>query len=90
MPTPVLPIDELLAPISDEKPAGEDISLAPEWQTINEARRADKLTGRQNTDWPMLFEVLKECLVQRAKDLRLAMWLTEASVRCAESRSLGH
>jgi len=81
MSTPVLPIEELLAPISEEKPAGEDISLAAEWQTINEARRADKLTGRQNTDWRMLFGVLTDCLAHKAKDLRLGMWLTEASVK---------
>jgi type VI secretion system protein ImpA len=81
MSTPVLPIEELLAPISEEKPAGEDISLAPEWQTINEARRADKLTGRQNTDWRMLSDVLTDCLAHKAKDLRLGMWLTEASVK---------
>jgi hypothetical protein len=29
----------------------------------------------------MLFDVLCECLAHKAKDLRLAMWLTEASVR---------
>jgi len=81
MPTPVLPIDELLAPIPGEKPAGEDIALAPEWQIINEARRADKLTGRQNTDWRMLQEVLTGCLAHKAKDLRLAIWLTEASIK---------
>jgi type VI secretion system protein ImpA len=81
MPIPPLPIDELLAPISEEHPAGEDISLAPEWQTINEARRKDRLLGRQNTDWPMLHEVLVDCLAHKAKDLRLAMWLTEAEVK---------
>lgn len=81
MAIPALSIDELLAPISEERPAGEDITVAPEWQTINEARRKDRLLGRQNTDWPMLREVLVDCLAHKAKDLRLAMWLTEAEVK---------
>jgi type VI secretion system protein ImpA len=81
MSIPALPIEEVLAPISEERPAGEDISLAPEWQTINEARRQDRLLGRQNTDWPMLHEVLVDCLAHKAKDIRLAMWLTEAEVK---------
>jgi type VI secretion system protein ImpA len=81
MATPALSIEELLAPISQEHPAGEDISLAPEWQTINEGRRKDRLLGRQNTDWPMLHEVLVDCLAHKAKDLRLATWLTEAEVK---------
>src|SRR6478672_9013824 len=81
MAIPPLAIDEILAPISEEHPAGEDISLAPEWTTINEARRQDKLLGRQNADWPMLHELLSACLAHKAKDLRLAMWLTEAEVK---------
>ena len=81
MSIPALAIEELVAPISEERPAGEDISLAPEWQTINEARRQDRLLGRQNTDWPMLHEVLVDCLAHKAKDIRLAMWLTEAEVK---------
>jgi type VI secretion system protein ImpA len=81
MSTPVLPVEELIAPISEDKPAGEDVSLLSEWQAINEARRADKLTGRQNTDWRLLFDVLTDCLAHKGKDLRLGMWLTEASVK---------
>jgi type VI secretion system protein ImpA len=77
-----LPIlDDLLAPISQDHPAGEDITLAPEWQAINEARRKDKVLGRQNADWPRIQQLLAESLANKSKDLRLAIWLIEANLK---------
>ncbi|MGA2723885.1 MAG: type VI secretion system protein TssA [Bryobacteraceae bacterium] len=78
-PEPIL--EDLLAPISEEHPAGEDITLAPEWQAINEARRRDKLLDRQNADWPLIRQLLSQALAHKSKDLRLAVWLTEANVK---------
>ena len=68
-------LENLLAPISEDHPAGEDITLAPEWQAINEARRRDKVLGRQNADWPLIKQLLSEALAHKSKDLRLAVWL---------------
>ena len=74
-------LENLLAPISADHPAGEDITLAPEWQAINESRRRDKVLGRQNADWPLIQQLLSEALAHKSKDLRLAVWLTEANVK---------
>jgi len=81
MATPAPILENLLAPISEEHPAGEDITLASEWLAINEARRKDKLTGRQNSDWPLIQQLLTQALAQKSKDLRLAVWLTEANMK---------
>ena len=37
----MLELDELLAPISDSSPSGEDLSFSLEYDAIQEARRAD-------------------------------------------------
>ncbi len=74
-------LEDLLAPISEEHPAGEDITSAPEWQPINEARRRDKVLGRQNADWPLIQQLLSQALAHKSKDLRLAVWLAEASLK---------
>ena len=76
-------INDLLAPISDERPAGEDIALAPEWVAISEARRRDKVDERKNSDWPLIQGLLKDALARKSKDLRLAVWLTEANIKLA-------
>jgi type VI secretion system protein ImpA len=81
MAAPAPAIDSLLAPIPGERPAGEDITIAPEWQAINEARRRDKLLDRANCDWKLIEGLLTDCLQHKTKDLRLAIWLTEANVR---------
>src|ERR1017187_9023940 len=80
MATAALNLENLLAPISADHPAGEDITLAPEWQAINESRRRDKVLGRQNADWPLIQQLLSQALAHKSKDLRLAVWLTEARV----------
>jgi type VI secretion system protein ImpA len=83
MATPAPILENLLAPISEERPAGEDITLTPEWLAINESRRKDKLLGRQNADWPLIQQLLTQALAQKSKDLRLAVWLTEANMKLA-------
>src|ERR1035437_637536 len=81
MAAPATILEDLLAPISEDHPAGEDITVAPEWQAINEARRKDKVLGRQNADWPLIKQLLGEALAHKSKDLRLAVWLTEANLK---------
>jgi len=81
MATPAPTLENLLTPISADQPAGEDISLAPEWLAIKEARRRDKLSERQNADWPLIRQLLTQALTQKSKDLRLAVWLAEANMK---------
>jgi type VI secretion system protein ImpA len=80
-------LEELLQPISAEKPAGNDQSSEPEWQAIKEARRSDDKLARgswerplKDSDWQAVKELSVELLSQKTKDLRLAVFLTEANL----------
>src|SRR5438067_10345848 len=89
MPTAQLYTDDLLDPISAEQPAGADLRWTPEWDRIKEARRADDgldpgkwaKRERKTADWRLVQEIAAEMLRERSKDLQLAIWLTEASVK---------
>ncbi len=82
-------IDEFLDPISADQQAGEDLRWKPEWDRIKEARRADdgldsgKWAKRDHkaADWRLVQELATAMLLKRSKDLQLAMWLTEASIK---------
>ncbi len=79
-------LDALLAPISDSSPCGEDMSFSLEFDQIAEMRRQDDptldqgewVTALKTADWPGVAESCSTLLNTRTKDLRLAMWLTEA------------
>lgn len=76
----------LLAPVSEREPAGEDLSFSLEFDEIAEMRRADDpslsqgewVTALKVADWAGVAETCERLLATRSKDLRLAMWLTEA------------
>ncbi|KLJ02878.1 type VI secretion system protein TssA [Luteimonas sp. FCS-9] len=78
--------DDLLAPISDHAPCGEDLSFSPEFDAIQEARRADDPTLAQGewvtelkyADWSRVLATTETLLRERTKDLRLAAWYAEA------------
>jgi type VI secretion system protein ImpA len=79
-------LEALLAPISDASPCGEDMSFSAEFDQIAEMRRQDDptldqgewVTSLKVADWPGVVEACTQLLRTRTKDLRLAMWLTEA------------
>lgn len=79
-------LEVLLAPLAEHAPCGDDLSFSPEFDTINEMRRADDATIDQGewvtslkvADWPGVARTCETLLSTRTKDLRLAMWLTEA------------
>jgi type VI secretion system protein ImpA len=80
-------LEELLQPISADKPAGDDQSGEPEWQAIKEARRSDDKLARgswdrplKESDWHAVKELSLELLGRKTKDLRLAVFLTEANL----------
>jgi len=89
MPTALLTIEELLDPISADRPAGEDLRWTPEWDRIKEARRADdglntgkwQRRDRKRAEWPLVQQLATALLQSRSKDLQLATWLTEANVK---------
>lgn len=82
----MLELEDLLAPISDTQPTGEDLSFSTEFDAIQEARRADDPTLEQGewitdikyADWAVAARMCRDLLQTRTKDLRLAAWFTEA------------
>jgi len=80
-------IDELLTPISESAPCGEDMSFSTEFDAIAELRREDDPTLDQGewvtdlkvSDWPGVVRMTEQLLSTRTKDLRLAGWLTEGA-----------
>lgn len=85
----MLELDDLLAPISDDLPAGEDLSFSAEFDAIQDARRADDPTLDQGewvtdikyADWAAAAKLCEDLLRTRTKDLRVGAWLTEANAR---------
>lgn len=80
---------DLLKPISDIQPCGEEISFSREIDVIIEARRSEDATLNQGewvtevktASWPIVTENCVSLLRLKSKDLRFAVWLTEASVK---------
>lgn len=86
---PALPtggIEELLAPVSAEAPAGESLRYDAVQDRIRELRREDDPTLPQGVwkrelkkaDWRGVASEASQALRTRSKDLQLAGWLTEA------------
>ena len=78
--------DLLLAPLPGGQPGGEDLSFSAAFDDIAEMRRADDPTLKQGewvtpikqADWSGVAKSCASLLATRTKDLRLALWLTEA------------
>lgn len=78
--------DLLLAPLPGNQPGGEDLSFSAAFDDIAEMRRADDPTLKQGewvtpikqADWASAATLCESLLTSRTKDLRLALWLTEA------------
>jgi type VI secretion system protein ImpA len=89
MPTDLILSDDILDPISSDRPAGADLRWTAEWDRIKEARRADDSLeagkwvkkDRKIADWRTVRELAIAALKERSKDLQLALWLTEANMR---------
>lgn len=90
-------LEQLLKPVSEAAPCGEDMAFSPELDAIAQARKADDpsleqgawVTTLKEADWKF---VAKRCAVlieTRSKDLQLAVWLAEASAKTAGLRGLG-
>jgi type VI secretion system protein ImpA len=89
MATERLLTDDLLDPISPQEPAGANLRWLPEWDRIKEARQSEDglQAGKwakkdpKSANWPLALELATAMLRERSKDLQLAMWLTEASLK---------
>ena len=84
--TTIIDIDTLMAPLSGENPAGEDMGFSAEYDAIKEARRADDPNLPQGdwqqklkvAEWPKTRDLTLDVLTAKSKDLQIACWLTEA------------
>ena len=81
-------VDELLKPIAGDNPAGADLRYDPVYDAIREARREDDMlnqgawqTERKVADYPKVISLATEALKSKSKDLQIAAWLTDASLR---------
>ena len=88
----MLIIEQLLAPVSELNPCGEDIAFSSEVDAIAKARQADDptleqgawVTSLREADWKFVSSRCAQLIEKRSKDLRLAVWLAEA---CAKTDS---
>jgi type VI secretion system protein ImpA len=88
--------DQLLNPISADQPSGADLAFAPELDAITEARKFDDpsldqgewVTELKEADWDFVARRCASLLETRSKDLRLAVWLAEASAKRDGMRGL--
>src|SRR5580698_6155614 len=80
--------NDLLKPISEDQPSGENLRYAPVYDKIKEARREDDdapqglwQRERKVADWPITIKLIGETLATKTKDLQLVAWLTEAMLK---------
>ncbi len=81
-------LEELLLPISEAKPSGDNLRYTSVFDQIKEARRFDELiaqgeweTDIKTSDWKTVIELCRNALINRTKDLQIASWLTEALLK---------
>jgi type VI secretion system protein ImpA len=84
----VINVEGLLAPISDDSPAGENLQYSGLHDEIREARRADEALEQGDwkrdlkvADWWQVFSLSTDALSSKTKDLQICAWLTEALVK---------
>ncbi|MET0856003.1 MAG: type VI secretion system protein TssA [Telluria sp.] len=93
----MLTIEELLAPVSASSACGEDLAFSSELDAIAKARQADDpsieqgawVTTLKEADWKFVATGCAKLIRTRSKDLRLAVWLAEASAKTGGLRGLG-
>jgi type VI secretion system protein ImpA len=81
--------EQILKPVSDAQPGGYDLAFSPELDAISEARTFDDpsldqgewVTDLKEADWGFVVQRCATLLAARSKDLRLAVWLTEAAAK---------
>jgi type VI secretion system protein ImpA len=82
----ILDVDQLVAPISDDAPCGEDLEYDPQFGELERAAigKAAQVMGDEEIeaeppDWSTVFSLSQE-LLGRSNDLRIAVLLTRAAV----------
>jgi len=85
---PVVDLDALLQPVSEENPAGESLRYSGLYDEISDARRADVdanqgdwQTELKVADFRKVVELAVPALTATSKDLQIAVWLSEALIK---------
>jgi type VI secretion system protein ImpA len=85
---PVVDLEALLAPISEESPSGESLRYEGLYDEMSEARRADDnlnmgewQTELKVADYRRVIELAMPALTTKTKDLQVAVWLSEALMK---------
>ena len=85
---PVVDLDLLLQPISEDAPSGTDVRYSGIYDEIREARRADDnlaqgewQTELKVADFQKVLNIGLDTLLTRSKDLQVAAWVSEALVK---------
>ena len=81
-----LDLPALLAPIAETSPCGDDMLFSRQFDAIQEARKHDDPSLEQGewvielkeANWPFVISECEKLLRESTKDLRLAVWLTDA------------
>lgn len=89
-------VEQLLIPVSVTEPCGEDLSFSAEVDAIARARQFDDpglaqgewTVALKEADWPLVATQCAQLVQSRSKDLKLAVWLTEAQARTRHFRGL--
>ncbi len=78
-------VKRLLMPISESRPAGDDLRYDSTYDRIKEARREDELLPQgvwqrdlKRANWAEVRDLCTGVLEKRSKDLQVAMWLMES------------
>jgi len=84
---PVVDLEALLQPISEESPSGEGLRYSGLYDQIAEARRADDVDlgawqkELKTADFRKVIELTVPALSNQTKDLQIAAWLSEALIK---------
>lgn len=85
---PVIDLDALLQPISDESPAGESLRYSGIYDEIKEARRADDVLDRgewvselKTADYRKVIDLGVTALTTQSKDVQIGVWVADAAIR---------
>jgi type VI secretion system protein ImpA len=86
-PPAVVDVEALLAPISGENPAGENLQYSGLYDEIREARRSEDSLAQgdwqrepKTAEWPKVIEIATGALASKSKDLQIGAWLVESLV----------
>lgn len=85
---PVVDLEGLFQPISEESPSGENLRYSGIYDQIAEARRSDDgldqgewKTDQKAADFTKVIELGVDTLLTQSKDLQIAVWVAEALSR---------